>query len=51
MNDDPIVLTLSDDEIEIQFSDNWRLGRQYNYLAPLFASWVRLGNSTVRVRL
>jgi hypothetical protein len=50
MNNEPLVLTLSDDEIEIQFPETWIAGKQFNWLRPLFVSWVRIDDYTIRVR-
>ena len=50
MNEEPQVITLSDNEIEITFPDNWRMGRQYIYLNG-FSGYNRDNQFVVRVKI
>jgi hypothetical protein len=47
---EPIVLTLADDEVAIIFDSSWIIGRQFNWLCQYFQRWNRVSNTEVRIR-
>ena len=51
IQEDPLVMTLDDDTIEIEFPLDWHQGRQYNWMSSQFTDWHRTSARMVRILL
>ena len=47
---EPQIVTISDDQLQVEFPSNWMDGRCYSWLVGRFAAWEYWGRS-VRIRI
>ena len=48
---EPLVMTIDDDTIEIEFPWGWHDGRQYSWMTSQFTDWHRTSARMVRILL